>query len=58
MLSREDNNRLTQVGPDTPLGRMMRRYWHPIATSAELPKPDCKPMRAKLLGQTFVSCKR
>ncbi|MEI6382677.1 MAG: Rieske 2Fe-2S domain-containing protein [Betaproteobacteria bacterium] len=55
MLSREDNNRLTQVGPDTPLGRMMRRYWHPIATSAELPKPDCKPMRAKLLGQTFVA---
>ena len=54
MLSREDNNRLTQVGPDTPMGVMMRMYWHPIATSAELPHPDCDPLRARLLGEDFV----
>jgi phenylpropionate dioxygenase-like ring-hydroxylating dioxygenase large terminal subunit len=54
MLSREDNNRLTQVGPGTPMGEMMRMYWHPIATSAELPHPDCDPLRSRLLGEDFV----
>jgi phenylpropionate dioxygenase-like ring-hydroxylating dioxygenase large terminal subunit len=54
MLSREENDRLTQVGPGTPMGEMMRRYWHPIATSAQLPHPDCNPLRSRLLGQDFV----
>ena len=54
MLSREENDRLTQVGPGTPMGEMMRRYWHPIATSAQLPHPDCYPLRSRLLGQDFV----
>ena len=38
MLTREMNQRLTQVGPGTPMGELMRRYWHPIATSKELEK--------------------
>jgi phthalate 4,5-dioxygenase len=32
----------------------MWRYWHPIATSAQLPGPDCAPLRTKLLGKKFV----
>ena len=36
MLSLEENERLTQVGPGTPMGELLRRYWYPIATSAEL----------------------
>ena len=27
---------LTEVGPGTPCGEFMRRYWHPIALSSEL----------------------
>jgi phthalate 4,5-dioxygenase oxygenase subunit len=54
MLTKEENNRLTQVGPGTPMGEMMRRYWHPIATSAQLPHPDCDPLRSRLLGEDFV----
>jgi phthalate 4,5-dioxygenase len=54
MLSKEQNETLTRVGKDTPMGRMMRRYWHPIATSAELPEPDCDPIVRKLLGEKFV----
>jgi len=54
MLSRDDNETLCRVGPDTPMGRTMRRYWHPIATSAQLPAPDCAPLRTKLLGEPFV----
>ena len=54
MLTREENARLTQVGPGTPMGETMRRYWLPIATSAQLPSPDCDPLRSTLLGEPFV----
>ncbi len=33
MLSAERNERLTRVGPGTPAGEWLRRYWHPIAVS-------------------------
>lgn len=49
-----ENEILTRVGPDTPMGKTMRRYWHPICASEQLPHPDCDPLRTKLLGQTFV----
>ena len=55
MLSKENNERLTQVGKGTPMGTMMRRYWHPFATSTELPDPDCDPLRVRLLGENFVA---
>jgi hypothetical protein len=29
MLSREENETLTRVGPGTPCGELMRRYWRP-----------------------------
>ena len=31
MLTAEQNELLTRVGPGTPCGDMMRRYWHPVA---------------------------
>ena len=34
MLSREENELLTQVGRGTPMGDLLRRYWYPIAASA------------------------
>ncbi|HEX4112254.1 MAG TPA: Rieske 2Fe-2S domain-containing protein [Stellaceae bacterium] len=54
MLSREDNETLCRVGPGTRMGRAMRRYWHPIAASAQVAKPDGAPLRTKLLGEKFV----
>lgn len=54
MLSRENNETLVRVGPGTDMGAAMRRYWHPVATSAQLPRPDCKPLRTRLLGEDFV----
>ena len=29
-LSKEENEMLTRVGPGTPAGEMLRRYWQPI----------------------------
>ena len=36
MLTREDNELLTRVGPGTPLGQLMRHYWIPVVQSSEL----------------------
>jgi phthalate 4,5-dioxygenase oxygenase subunit len=55
MLSAEDNERLVRVGPGTAMGNMMRRYWMPVCTSAQLPVPDGRPLRTRLLGQDFVA---
>lgn len=38
MLTAEENEMLTRVGPGTPAGELLRRYWHPVAIAAELPE--------------------
>lgn len=55
MLSADENEILTRTGPDTPMGRMMRRFWLPICTSRQLPAPDCDPLRTKMLGEPLVA---
>jgi len=55
MVTREDNLVLTQTGPGTPMGQVMRRYWMPALLAAELSEPDCAPVRVKLLGETLVA---
>jgi phthalate 4,5-dioxygenase len=54
MLNQSDSDKLTHVGKGTPLGEMMRRYWHPIALSEQVAEPDGTPLRTKLLGERFV----
>jgi phenylpropionate dioxygenase-like ring-hydroxylating dioxygenase large terminal subunit len=55
MLSSQDNDRLTQVGPGTPLGRFFRRYWIPAAKLEELGEPGGSPARVGLLGEKLVT---
>jgi len=52
MLSAELNEKLTRVGAGTPMGDLMRRYWHPIAASVELDKKPTKLVR--ILGEDMV----
>ena len=47
MTNVRDNEILTQVGPGTPMGELMRQYWIPAAMSSEL-KADGDPMRLVL----------
>lgn len=54
MVTKAENETLVRVGAGTPMGEFMRRYWHPVATSAQLPGPNCKPLRTMLLGERFV----
>ncbi len=37
MLSTAQNDLLTQTGPGTPAGRLLRSYWQPIAAAEEMP---------------------
>ncbi len=53
MLSKEENERLTRVGPGTPGGEFMRRYWQPAALSEELPEGGA-PIPVRLLGEDLV----
>jgi phthalate 4,5-dioxygenase len=55
MLNHQDNEILCRIGPDTPGGNLMRRFWHPVCTSAQLPEPDCAPLRVRLLGENYVA---
>lgn len=54
VLSAKDTKTLREVGPGAPLGKMMRRYWQPIALSSQVAEPDGKPLRQRLLGENFV----
>ena len=55
MLSPAENERLTRVGPGTPMGDVFRRYWLPAALSSELPEPDGAPIRVRLLGEDLIA---
>ena len=55
MLSQQDNELLSRVGPGTPMGEMMRQYWIPAVRADELPSPDCPPVRIKLLGEELIA---
>jgi phenylpropionate dioxygenase-like ring-hydroxylating dioxygenase large terminal subunit len=54
MLSKQDNELLTRVGPGTPMGDLMREYWVPALPAAEFPEPDSPPKRMRLLGENLV----
>ena len=53
MLTAEQNELLTRVGPGTPCGELMRRYWHPIAAGSELEAPRWNK-RVRVLGENLV----
>ena len=52
MLSADKNQQLTQVGPGTPMGEVLRRHWHPIAGIDELDRQPVKAVR--LMGEDLV----
>jgi len=50
-LSQESDEELTRVGPRTPCGDYLRRFWHPVALTAELGE---RPMKLRILGEDLV----
>jgi phthalate 4,5-dioxygenase oxygenase subunit len=55
MMSSEDNEILTRVGPGTAMGEFMRRFWMPVMLSNEIGGPDEAPVRIRILGENLVA---
>lgn len=55
MLSEEENELLTRVGPGTPIGDLFRQFWIPALLASELPAADCAPLRVRLLGEDLIA---
>ena len=52
MLSAKENEMFTRVGPGTPAGEFLRRYWHPVALAEEFKEKPTK--RLRILGEDLV----
>jgi len=48
----EEQELLTRVGPGTPMGELLRRYWQPVAAASEL--DDRPTKRVRILGEDLV----
>src|SRR5438093_2909632 len=48
----EPDPELTRVGPGTPCGELMRRYWQPVCLSADLQE---LPKRVRILGEDLIA---
>src|SRR5215470_15505486 len=55
MLSSQDNQYISQVGPGTPVGELFRRFWIPALVPSEVPHPDSDPIRLRLLGEDLIA---
>ena len=53
MLTQNENELLTRVGPGTAAGQLLRRYWHVVAAAAELSAAKPKK-RVRILGEDLV----
>ncbi len=53
MLSEAQNQRITQVGPGTPGGNLLRQYWIPAALSEEL-NSNRPLVPVRLMGENLV----
>jgi phenylpropionate dioxygenase-like ring-hydroxylating dioxygenase large terminal subunit len=54
MLTKEQNELLTRVEGDAPMGKMLRQYWIPALRSEAL-VADGDPVRVRLFGQNYVA---
>src|SRR3954451_25036209 len=48
----EDDVELTRVGPGTPCGEYLRRFWQPVILTRELGE---LPRRVRILGEDLVA---
>ena len=55
MLTNEDNETLTRVGPGTPMGELFRRFWLPALLASEVSEPDGAPVRLRILCEDLLA---
>jgi len=49
--SKDVDDEITRIGPGSPAGEYLRRYWQPVFISSEL---DDLPISIKILGEELV----
>jgi 5,5'-dehydrodivanillate O-demethylase len=54
LLSAEENKLLTQTTAGTPMGTLLRYYWHPVCAADELDKSPFRTKEVKILGEELV----
>jgi len=53
MLTQEENELFSRIGPGTPAGNLLRRYWHVVAAAAQI--TEAKPKkRVRVLGEDLL----
>src|ERR1700730_3253525 len=53
MITSEESELLTRVGPATPMGQLLRSYWQPAALSDDLPR-GAAPKSLRIMGEDLV----
>ena len=55
MLTVEENELMSRVEGDAPMGQVIRRHWIPACLSEEIGVPDGAPIAVRLLGEDLVA---
>jgi phthalate 4,5-dioxygenase oxygenase subunit len=55
VLSTTENERLTRVEGDAPMGRLVRRSWFPALLAEDVAERDGNPVPVRLLGEDLVA---
>ena len=54
-MNKDMSEALTRVGPGTPMGNLMRRYWVPVMKGNEIPEADGPQVRVQILGEKLLA---
>jgi phthalate 4,5-dioxygenase len=54
-VDKEQAECLVRTGADTPMGRLLRRYWVPVMQSSEIAEPDGPQVRVKIMGERLLA---
>ena len=55
MLTSEENDVLTRVSRNDPMGKLMRQHWTPVCLTEEVAENDGTPLLVEVLGERFVA---
>jgi phthalate 4,5-dioxygenase oxygenase subunit len=55
MLSPKDNEYISRIGAQTPMGVFLRRFWTPLMLSSDLPENDGTPQEVRIYGEDLVA---
>jgi len=50
-MNKEMSKALTQTGPGTPMGELLRRYWVPVVSSDEVKEPDGPQVKVQIMSE-------